>query len=54
MDVFAKLRDPRCRRCRYPLEEMLFTALCATPACWNKHAPLFDVPRASVREFIPT
>jgi hypothetical protein len=30
MDAFADLRDPRCRRCTYPLEEILFTALCAT------------------------
>jgi predicted transposase YbfD/YdcC len=30
MDAFADLRDPRCRECRYPLEEILFTALCAT------------------------
>ena len=30
MDAFAELRDPRCRKCRYPLEEILFTALCAT------------------------
>lgn len=29
MDAFAKLRHPRCRECRYPLEENLFTALCA-------------------------
>lgn len=29
MDAFAELRDPRCRKCRYPLDEILFTALCA-------------------------
>lgn len=29
MDAFAELRDPRCRACRYPLEEILFAALCA-------------------------
>ncbi|WP_234486832.1 transposase family protein, partial [Paraburkholderia aspalathi] len=29
MDAFAELRDPRCRQCRYPLDEILFTALCA-------------------------
>ncbi|AJY41309.1 DDE_Tnp_1-associated family protein [Burkholderia humptydooensis] len=29
MDAFAELRDPRCRACRYPLQEILFAALCA-------------------------
>ena len=29
MDAFAELRDPRYRKCRYPLEEILFTTLCA-------------------------
>lgn len=29
LDAFAELRDPRCRECRYPLQEILFTALCA-------------------------
>ncbi len=27
IDAFAELRDPRCRKCRYPGEEILFTAV---------------------------
>lgn len=29
MEAFSDLRDPRCRQCRYPLDEILFTVLCA-------------------------
>jgi len=29
MQAFEDLYDPRCRKCRYPLEEILLTALCA-------------------------
>lgn len=29
MDAFAELADPRWRACRYPLNEILLTALCA-------------------------
>ncbi|MEX3583754.1 MAG: transposase family protein [Burkholderia sp.] len=29
MDAFVELRDPRCRQCRYPLDEIMLTALCA-------------------------
>jgi len=29
MEMFAELRDPRGRKCRYPLDEILFTVLCA-------------------------
>jgi predicted transposase YbfD/YdcC len=29
MEAFSELYDPRCRECRYPLEEIVFTALCA-------------------------
>ncbi|MEX3606466.1 MAG: transposase family protein [Burkholderia sp.] len=29
MDTFVELRDPRCHQCRYPLDEIVLTALCA-------------------------
>lgn len=29
MSAFAELRDPRWRKCRYPLDEVLLSALCA-------------------------
>jgi predicted transposase YbfD/YdcC len=33
MEMFSELRNPRGRKCRYPLDEILFTMLCAVLCC---------------------
>ncbi|MEX3527281.1 MAG: transposase family protein, partial [Burkholderia sp.] len=34
MDAFADLRDPRCRQCAYPLNEILLTARAVRCVVW--------------------